>query len=117
MVSEKVRQILIAKGAPFDAVQLEEMSDAEGWSWIYGQQRSGPVKGPEICFTGFGPTEKSVLQALAQESGFHVAKTVTQNLAYLCVGPNAGPAKKHKAESQGVSVIDEGAFRSLCTGG
>ena len=114
MVSDKVRRILISKGAPFDVEALEGMSDAEGWAWIYGHETPTPKKAPEICFTGFGPTEKVALEALAGRSGLHVAKTVTRNLAYLCVGANAGPAKRRKAEAQGAKIIDEGEFRSIC---
>lgn len=92
------------------------MSDADGWAWIYAQQPPRAPKLPEVCFTGFRPAEKAGLMRLAEESGYRVAKTVTKGLAYLCVGPNVGPAKRRKAESQGARLVDEATFRSICSG-
>lgn len=55
MLSDKVRQIVIAKGAPFTDAEMDEMADAVAWGWIYGQAPRTAPKGPEVCFTGFRP--------------------------------------------------------------
>ena len=117
MVSAKVKRILTSMGAPFSIDEMDAMSDREGWSWIYANPRPAGAKKEEVCFTGFRPNEKAELMAIAQESGFHVAKSVTQNLRYLCAGANAGPAKLRKAEDQGVVVVDAAGFRAICAGG
>jgi hypothetical protein len=35
MISEKVKRILIAKGAPFTEEEMSVMSDRDGWAWVY----------------------------------------------------------------------------------
>ncbi len=114
MVSEKVKRILISRGAPYTEAQMESMTEAEAWSWVYSHPRPRTPKRHEICFTGFRPDEKAELTRLAEQSGFGVAKTVTKNLVYLCAGPNAGPAKLVKAQAQATQVVSVDAFRALC---
>ena len=56
-MSEKLKKILLSK-SDFSIEQIDEMSDAEGWSWIYAQKKSNKreIKGPQICFTGLRNT-------------------------------------------------------------
>lgn len=71
----------------------------------------------EILFTGFAKDRRAELEAAATGAKIKVRKTVTQALAFICAGPNAGPAKLRKAQSQGVSVLDEPDFLWLLTTG
>ncbi|MBE8232614.1 MAG: BRCT domain-containing protein [Endozoicomonadaceae bacterium] len=61
----------------------------------------------EICFTGFKKEDKNRLTTLAQQHNMLVRQSVTVNLDFLCGGYNAGPAKKRKAEAQGVIYLTE----------
>ncbi|MGN6260255.1 MAG: BRCT domain-containing protein [Ralstonia sp.] len=61
----------------------------------------------QILFTGFPAAQRTALEARATDAGLHVAKTVTQGLQFLCVGPNAGPAKVRKAREQSAYIVDQ----------
>lgn len=117
MASERVRRILVSKGAPFDDDELARMSDADGWAWIYGNAPRPEPRRPEVCFTGFRPSEKAELRRLAEAAGYRVAKTVTKRLAILCTGPTAGPAKLAKAKKVGAEILDPATLRFRCSEG
>jgi NAD-dependent DNA ligase len=67
----------------------------------------------QVCFTGFSTTEKTELTALAEGAKLEVVGAVTKNLAFLCVGLNAGPAKLAKAREQGVLVLQRSQLLHL----
>lgn len=67
----------------------------------------------EILFTGFPAAKRAELEALAAGAGMRVVKTVTMDLMYLCIGPNAGPSKMAKADEVGAALIDEARFLNL----
>lgn len=76
--------------------------------------KDDPVDGlDEILFTGFPAAKRAELEALAAGAGMRVVKTVTVDLMYLCMGPNAGPSKIDKANEVGAALIDEAQFLSL----
>ena len=62
---------------------------------------------PQILFTGFPASEKAELENKAKAAGFSVCKSVTKNLAVLCIGSNAGPSKIKKAGKCGAEIMDE----------
>lgn len=62
---------------------------------------------PQILFTGFARAQRAMLEAKADVHGVRVMQTVTTGLAFLCIGPNAGPAKVEKARAQGVYIVTE----------
>ena len=68
---------------------------------------------PEILFTGFAAAVRAELEQFAVESGMKVVKSATQNLAYLCGGPNAGPSKVEKARQNGAWILDQTALYAL----
>ena len=68
---------------------------------------------PQILFTGFASTLRAELEEQCTSSGLQVCKTVTKFLTYLCVGPNAGPAKVEKSRAQNVYIVDEAQLRLL----
>ena len=110
-MSEKLRRILSSK-SDFSEQQIAQMSDADGWAWLYTQQSSNKrqVKGPEVCFTGFGVTERQELESRASAGGLHVVTSVTKGLMLLVAGANAGPAKLVKARAGGIAVVDQAGF-------
>jgi len=114
MASKRVADILRSRSAPFTEDQIEAMSDRDGWSWIYGhdktRQEYKAPKLPEICFTGFPDNEKERLCLIALEAGLLVKDSVTKNLALLVTGAFPGPSKMSKAEKQGCTITDEAGF-------
>lgn len=68
---------------------------------------------PEILFTGFPAAVRTELEQFATESGMKVVKSATQNLAYLCGGPNAGPSKVERARQNGAWILDRDALFEL----
>ncbi|PAM95727.1 hypothetical protein B4N84_06415 [Flavobacterium sp. IR1] len=93
-------------------VEINNLTERQGWDIVYALK---PKKEPkiEICFTGFSPTEKITLIKIAEENNFHIAKSITVNLNFLCCGENAGPSKIKKAEEQKVVLLDVDEFRNL----
>lgn len=71
------------------------------------------VRAPEILFTGFPAATRSELEQFAVQSGMKVVKSATQNLAYLCGGPNAGPSKVDKARKNGAWILDRVSLYAL----
>lgn len=112
MAGEKVTQILKSR-SKFSAEQISEMSDAQGWEWIYANAKPKKEKLSQICFTGFSIAEKEELSALAKSTNLEVVASVTKSLAFLCAGDNAGPAKLKKATDQGTTVLTKDNFLHL----
>lgn len=112
MTSEKLTRILKSK-SPFSAAEIEAMSDAQGWDWIYANAKPRKQKLTQVCFTGFSATEKAELTAMAEAAHLEVVASVTKNLAFLCAGENAGPAKLEKAKEQGTRVLTKEQFAHL----
>ncbi len=114
MLNAKLIQILRSKST-FTEEQLSLLSDGEGWKWV--RENASPSKtrraGSEICFTGFGVTERTTLSSLASTTGLRVVGSVTKGLAYLCVGDNPGAVKLQKAQSQNVLLLDRSQFAQL----
>ena len=113
VVSARVASILRAKSKMSEA-EIEALSDKEAWAWIYSQRpRKTAEKLDQICFTGFNPTDRNALEAMARESHLEVVKSVTKKLRYLCTGPNAGPAKLIKAKDQHVILMSPEQFENM----
>jgi len=107
MAGEKVARILKSK-SDFTDKEIESISDAEGWKWIYANRppKNDPDKNkPQICFTGFRPAAKKELVKKAGINDLKIVKSVTKKLDFLCIGDNAGPKKIEKAKKQGVIII------------
>ena len=112
MPSEKLTRILKAK-SPFTSEQIDGMPEDEGWAWVYSNAKPRKEKLAQVCFTGLSATEKARLAAAAGAARLEVVGSVTMNLAFLCAGDNAGPAKLEKARQQGVHVLTPAQFEHL----
>ena len=110
-LSEKLTRILRSNTILSES-EINSLTERQGWDIVYSLK---PKKEPkiEICFTGFSPTEKSALSKLAEENNFHIAKSITVNLNFLCCGENAGPSKMKKAEEQNVILLNADEFQNL----
>ena len=118
MPSEKLTRILLAK-SPFSSDEITAMSEADGWHWVYKNRPLAKLehKTLEICFTGFGVSERTQLENLASIQGMAVRTSVTTSLKFLCVGENAGPSKVKRAQSQGVTFLNREQFMELISDG
>jgi NAD-dependent DNA ligase len=117
MATERVAAILRSRGS-FSAEQVDAMSDVDAWRWVYEQDHAkAKIREIEICFTGFQDSEKALLEAQAIARGLRVRTKVTQNLTYLCTGPNAGPSKVNQASALGVSFLSPKQFHAMCETG
>ncbi|WP_082727869.1 BRCT domain-containing protein [Burkholderia mayonis] len=69
---------------------------------------------PQILFTGFPAAQREEMEAVATEAGLYVRKNgVTRDLTFLCIGPNAGPAKVKQARGQGTYIVPATHFNVL----
>ena len=113
MASEKPTMILLSK-SDMTKDEISKLTDAEAWKLIYSIRT---VKAKDnrlqVCFTGFGTTQKQELTDLANSNKFKVVASVTKKLDFLCGGENAGPKKIEKAESQGVQFLTGKQFINL----
>lgn len=121
MATEKVAKILRVR-SDFTEEAIQPMTDSEAWTHVYGldhQQRAqAEPKRIQICFTGFGTSERARLEMQASAVlGLEVKPSVTKTLRYLCIGPDAGPSKVDKARAQGVTVLNAHDFNRLCETG
>jgi len=118
MPSEKLTRLLLAK-SPFCSDEIMAMSEADGWRWVYeNMPPAKPKHNPlEICFTGFGVSERAELEKLANIQGMTVRSSVTTSLKFLCIGENAGPSKVKRAQSQCVTFLNREQFMELISDG
>ena len=87
-------------GLNFEIVQSEDADDKlKGLTFV--------VSG---VFQSFGRDE---LKNLIKKRGGKVASSISSKTNYLVAGENMGPAKKDKADSLGITILDESSFREL----
>ncbi|HQU87083.1 MAG TPA: NAD-dependent DNA ligase LigA [Denitromonas sp.] len=78
---------------------------------------SGPLAGKTLVITGTLPSlSRDEARALIEAAGGKVAGSVSKKTDYLVAGEAAG-SKLTKAESLGVTVLDEAALHALLGGG
>lgn len=111
MVSEKPARILRRMGV--DEMAIAEMDDFAAWRLIYANKPKPKVKPTTICFTGFVDSQKTILRQEAEGIGLVVTTAVSGSTAYLCAGPNAGPAKLQKAKDGGAVILNLEEFYEI----
>src|SRR5690606_8348726 len=110
-ISDKLLRIIRSKTDSTEQ-EIENLTEQKGWKIVYSLTLR-KEKLNEICFTGFSPSEKKDLIQIAENNKFHVVKSVTTNLKFLCCGNNAGPSKMDKAEKQGAIILNRDDFFKL----
>ena len=75
-----------------------------------GDQLKGLTFVVSGVFETFGRDE---LKNLIKKHGGKVASSISSKTNYLVAGANMGPAKKEKADSLGITILDESSFREL----
>lgn len=110
-LSKKLLSILKSK-TDLTENEIESLTEKKGWEIVYSLKEKKEPK-IEICFTGYNPTEKDHLTNIAIEKGFHIAKSITVNLNFLCCGSNAGEMKIKKAIEQNVILLTTDEFYNL----
>lgn len=79
------------------------------------KQRGGKLEGKTFVFTGTLPTlPRAEAEELARVNGGTVTSSVSKKTDYVVVGDEPG-SKASKAESLGVTILDEAGFRKLLT--
>lgn len=117
MPSEKLVRILRSK-SPFSEAEIEALSDADGWTWVYKHGAAPKDDRSQICFTGFRAVECAEVEASAEGAAWlKVVQSVTSKLTFLCIGDNPGPAKVKKAGEQGAIVINRIQYAALLKDG
>ena len=111
-ISEKLRRILKAKTDLTD-IYIDGLSEQAGWAIVYAKATSKSAtkdKRFQVCFTGFGASDKEELAAIAERAHLRVVTSVTKDLQFLVAGENAGPAKLQTARQQGTRVLNKQEF-------
>jgi DNA ligase (NAD+) len=117
-VDDRLRRILRSKTDLSDA-EIDSLTPQDGWRIVYSSKKSDIKKTDalEVCFTGFGATDKSDLTRISEEAGLKVVTSVTKKLFFLVAGEKAGPSKLAKATQQGIRVIDKTAYLEFLNDG
>ena len=110
-LSDKLLSILKSK-TNLNENEINSLTEKQGWEIVYSLKQKKEPK-IEICFTGYNPNEKEQLSKIAVEKGFHIAKSITVNLNFLCCGSNAGEMKILKAKEQNVILLSTYEFHNL----
>lgn len=109
MPSERVTKILLSK-SDMSQDQIEALTEAQAWRLVYSIPTPKRERKLEVCFTGFGVSEKKDLIAQAEDAKLKVVNSVTKKLGILVCGENAGPKKLEKAGAQGATALDAAEF-------
>lgn len=116
MPGDRITRILRAKSG-LSVEEIAKMTDREAWTWLHThfppKTKRYQKNLMEVCFTGFTASERELLEQEACEAHLEVVKSVTKQLRYLVVGPNAGPAKLKKACEQEIVVLSLEQFRAM----
>lgn len=108
-----MRRALLSK-TDLTITEIDRLAPAEGWALLYaGRDSRRKAKLFEVCFSGFGSSERDELEAEASSRGLKVVTSVTKQLAVLVAGNNAGPTKLKKAQDQGVRIMNSAEFRAF----
>ena len=86
--------------------------EAEGGAAVAGSSASGPLAGKTILFTGSLSMPRSQAEKLAEAAGATPLGGVSKKLNYLVAGEKAG-SKLEKAQTLGVTVLDEAEFMGM----
>lgn len=111
-LSEKLKRILFAK-SNLTEEQIALISEAEGWRLVYQLTANKAAKKTDqfqVCFTGFGTSEKEMLIKSAEDVHLTVVTSVTKKLQMLIAGDNAGPSKLEAAKKQNVRILNKEQF-------
>jgi NAD-dependent DNA ligase len=111
MATGKVVNILKSK-TELTREEIEALTNQQAWEMVYSLPSKKQNYLMEVCFTGFTPSEKAALVAMAEECKIKVRTSVTKNLDYLVTGDDPGPSKLDKAESTGKAIITGKEFES-----
>jgi len=87
-----------------------------GLSFQVSKDRQADNRFKELTFVVSGVFEsfgRDELKNLIKQHGGKVASSISSKTNYVVAGANMGPAKKQKAESLGITILDEAAFREL----
>ncbi|MEQ9404103.1 MAG: NAD-dependent DNA ligase LigA [Cyclobacteriaceae bacterium] len=99
-VTIKIVESLKSSGLKMEVVEKEGAGDLlKGLTFV--------VSG---VFEGYGRDE---LKNLIKNQGGKISGSISSKTNYLVAGSNMGPAKKEKAESHGITILDEEAFNRL----
>lgn len=112
MPTERVTRILLSK-TDLTPVEIGSLSESQAWNRVYSVPPPKRDDRLEICFTGFGATDRSELESVAQQRNLRVVRSVTKRLGLLVCGPNAGEKKIEKAAAQGVHTLDGSKFAAF----
>lgn len=104
-LGEKATQNLLN----FIEIDLPEMRQFLPFSFVSGKQTAAQVFGETVCITGKLKTFKTKAQAAAalEAAGYVVVESVTKTTNYLVDEENKGSTKRTKAESLGITIIDD----------
>lgn len=115
-IGERIAESVVAYfNEPTHLEMIEDMKNA-GLSFQIIESENGDDRLKGLTFVVSGVFEnygRDELKNLIKTHGGKVASSISSKTNYLVAGDNMGPAKKEKAETLGVSILDESGFREL----
>ncbi|MDE0471619.1 MAG: NAD-dependent DNA ligase LigA, partial [Ekhidna sp.] len=78
------------------------------------ERKTGKLSGLTFVVSGvFANYERDEIKNIIKEHGGRVASSISSKTNYLVAGKNMGPAKKEKADSLGINILDSLSFGKL----
>ncbi|SNS69635.1 DNA ligase (NAD+) [Ekhidna lutea] len=115
-IGERIAESVSAFFADEDNRQMIEALKEAGLS-LETEKKEGAAdtfKGLTFVVSGvFETFGRDELKNLIKQHGGKVASGISSKTNYLIAGANMGPAKKEKADSLGITILDESSFREL----
>ncbi|WP_370090386.1 NAD-dependent DNA ligase LigA [Ekhidna sp.] len=115
-IGDRIAESVVSYFQDEESKRMIEELKASGLSMeVEEKEGSGDTfKGLTFVVSGvFETFGRDELKNLIKQQGGKVASSISSKTNYLVAGENMGPAKKEKADSLGITILDESSFREL----
>lgn len=117
-IGERIAESVVDYFSDESHTQMVDKLVEAGLSFEIEEKESGSTKFAGLTFVVsgvFSSFDREELKTIIKDNGGKVSSSISAKTNYLVAGENMGPAKKDKAESLGITILNETAFRELLT--
>ncbi len=117
-IGERIAESVVDYFSDESHVHMVDKLVEAGLSFEIEEKEGGSTKFAGLTFVVsgvFSSFDREELKTIIKDNGGKVSSSISAKTNYLVAGENMGPAKKDKAESLGITILNETAFRELLT--
>lgn len=115
-IGDRIAESLIDFFSIDENVEMIESLKSSGLKFTMEKKEGASEKLRGLTFVVSGVFEnygREELKTIIKQQGGKVGSSVSSKTNYLVAGDNMGPAKKEKAETLGVAILNESSFKEL----